>query len=79
MSVLLQGGSQKRDGTSGTLCEPRMRRRTRGPQSIPPAVHQEVGGGQGCHLGEEGTEGALPMALPVMPGVRCPPGGLPSQ
>ena len=53
-----------------------MRRRTRGPQSIPPAVHQEVGRGQGCSMGEEGTEGALPMALSLLSGVRRRQGGL---
>ena len=56
-----------------------MRRRTRGPQSIPPAVHQEVGGGQGCHLGEEGTEGALPMDLPLLSGVCRGQRGLSAQ
>ena len=55
-----------------------MRRRTRGPQSIPPAVHQEVGGGQGCSMGEEGTEGALSMALSLLSGVRRGQGGLPA-
>ena len=77
--VLLPGHSQKRSGTRGLLGGPWMRRRTRGPQSIPPAVHQEVGRGQGCSMGEEGTEGALRMALPFMYGVRRGQGGLPPQ
>ena len=53
-----------------------MRRRTRGPQSIPPAVHQEVGRGQGCSMGEEGPEGAPLMVLPLLSGVRRRQGGL---
>ena len=56
-----------------------MRRRTRGPQSVPPAVHQEVGRGQGCSMGEEGTKGALPMDLPLLSSVHRGQGGLSAQ